>query len=112
MKITSRLHQFDISENGIGPCNFTLLQRIFQTNTKIEVLLSIADCKIDMLIHGSKHLVQRSPNGQELRSRGDKAPFSAPGEVVMVTSDFCECKVAAAYHALPLALKFVPFETR
>ena len=35
---TSRLHEVDLSSNDIGPENFTLLQSVFVSNNKIELL--------------------------------------------------------------------------
>ena len=46
LETTNRMQSIDLSENDIGPKNFSLLLRIFPTNTRIE-LLNIADCKID-----------------------------------------------------------------
>lgn len=42
----NRLEHLDLSENDLGPKNFSLLQKIFKVNTKIESL-NIADCWID-----------------------------------------------------------------
>ena len=42
----NRLTLLDLSENDIGPQNFSLLQKIFKVNTKIKSL-NIADCNID-----------------------------------------------------------------
>jgi hypothetical protein len=36
----------DISENDLGPNNFSLLQKVFEDNNKIEKL-NIADTNID-----------------------------------------------------------------
>lgn len=42
----NRVKHLDISENDLGPANFSLLQKIFSINTHIE-FLNIADCKVD-----------------------------------------------------------------
>ena len=42
----NRLTHLNLSENDLGPKNFSLLQKIFVVNTKIEYL-NIADCMID-----------------------------------------------------------------
>ena len=43
---TDRLKELDLSENNIGPRNFSFLQRIFKKNEEIE-LLNLADCRLD-----------------------------------------------------------------
>lgn len=43
---TDRIRELDISENDIGSKNFTLLMKVFRSNTKISTL-NVADCKLD-----------------------------------------------------------------
>jgi Ran GTPase-activating protein (RanGAP) involved in mRNA processing and transport len=43
---TDRILELDLSFNNIGAKNFCLLQKIFKSNTKLE-LLNLANCGID-----------------------------------------------------------------
>ena len=43
---TKRLKFLDLSENDLGPANFSILQKIFVSNDQIKHL-NIADCNVD-----------------------------------------------------------------
>ena len=61
---TARLKELDISENNIGPTNFSFLQRIFKKNVNIE-LLNLADCSIDG--EQAKQLCENLMHNQRLK---------------------------------------------
>ena len=46
LESTNRLRHLDLSENDLGPQNFSILLKIFHRNDKLEVL-NVADCKLD-----------------------------------------------------------------
>lgn len=46
LEATTRLKHLDLSENDLGPSNFSILLKIFHKNANIEVL-NLADCKLD-----------------------------------------------------------------
>ena len=43
---TDRIKVLDLSENDIGSQNFSLLMKVFRSNTKIDTL-NVADCRLD-----------------------------------------------------------------